>query len=112
MGVGIQQYKNLIAVNLAHIKSDFESAGVKGAVVSRDNRYFICRDKIECDIDLFERAYEAFKLHDVEEPSKKLLSLYKGEYLSGFEALWATSKRLRYREIYEEARNFHNSNHN
>lgn len=37
------------------------------------------------------------------EQANRLLSLYKGEYLSDFEALWASAKRIRYREIYEEA---------
>ena len=31
------------------------------------------------------------------------LSLYSGEYLADFEALWATSKRILYNKIYEEA---------
>ena len=95
--------KNLIAVNLSHIRSDLECAGIKEAVTCRGNRYFICRDEIECDIDLFEKAYEEFKLRKTEDAAKKLLLLYKGEYLAGFEALWAINKRIRYDEIYEEA---------
>jgi LuxR family maltose regulon positive regulatory protein len=57
-----------------------------------------------CDSDLFEKTYEEFKLHNTKEQAKKLLSLYKGEYLADFEALWAVAKRLRYHEIYEEAK--------
>jgi hypothetical protein len=95
--------KNLIAVNLAHIKKDFKRAGIGTSVICRENRYFICRDQIECDIDHFERTYEEFKLRNTEELAKKLLSLYKGEYLFGFEALWASSQRIRYRRIYYEA---------
>lgn len=94
---------NLIAVNLAHLKNDLEVAGVDGSVICRENRYFISRDKIGCDIDLYEKAYEEFKLHNTKEQAKKLLALYKGEYLSDFEAHWATAKRIRYQEIYEEA---------
>ncbi|MDD2300619.1 MAG: hypothetical protein PHU69_13415, partial [Fermentimonas sp.] len=78
-------------------------AGIMESVIYRENRYFICRDEIACDIDLFERIYEEFKLHNTKVPAKNLLSLYKGEYLSDFEALWATAKRIRYHEIYEEA---------
>ncbi|MFY9118833.1 MAG: hypothetical protein WAO57_00750, partial [Syntrophomonadaceae bacterium] len=59
--------------------------------------------KIGCDIDLYEKAYEEFKLHNTKEQAQKLLALYKGEYLSGFEAHWATAKRIRYRAICEEA---------
>lgn len=95
--------KNLIAVNLAYLKNDLECAGIRTPVSCRENRYFICRDEITCDIDLLERAYEEFKLRHTEEPAKKLLSLYKGEYLFDFEALWAAGKRIRYYEIYEEA---------
>ncbi|MFA7637582.1 MAG: hypothetical protein WCX81_07445, partial [Monoglobales bacterium] len=67
---------------------------------------FLCRDEIECDSDLFERAYEEFKNHNTKEQAKKIISLYKGEYLSDSEALWAAAKRIRYREIYEEAERF------
>ncbi|WP_276620177.1 hypothetical protein [Syntrophomonas wolfei] len=95
--------KNLIAVNLRHIKNDLECTGIMESVIYRENRYFICRDEIACDIDLFERIYEEFKLHNTKVQAKNLLSLYKGEYLSDFEALWATAKRIRYHEIYEEA---------
>ncbi len=95
--------KNLIAVNLRHLKNDLECAGIGEAVICRENRYFIGRDEIACDSDLFERAYEEFRLHNTKEQAKKLLSLYKGEYLADFEALWAIAKRIRYHEIYEEA---------
>ncbi len=98
--------KNLIAVNLRHIKNDLEYAGIMESVIYRENRYFICRDEIACDSDLFERIYEEFKLHNTKEQAKKLLSLYKGEYLSDFEALWAVAKRVRYHEIYEEAKKY------
>ncbi len=98
--------KNLIAVNLSHMKNDLESVGIMESVIYRENRYFICRDEITCDIDLFESAYEDFKLHSTKEQAKNLLSLYKGEYLSDFEALWAIAKRIRYHEIYEEAEKY------
>lgn len=101
--------KNLIAVNLRHMKNDLECAGITESVVCRENRYFICRDEIECDFDVFERIYEEFKLHKSKARAKELLSLYKGEYLSDFEALWSAAKRIRYQEIYEEASNFINN---
>ncbi|PNT92017.1 hypothetical protein [Clostridium thermosuccinogenes] len=98
--------KNLIAVNLTHLKKDLECAGIGTSVICRENRYFICRDQIECDIDLFEKVYEEFKLRNTEDLARKLLSLYKGEYLFGLEALWATSKRIRYRNIYDEIKSY------
>lgn len=98
--------KNLIAVNLKQLKNDLECAGIVKSVVCRENRYFICRDKIACDIDLFEVIYKEFKLQRSKERAQKLLFLYKGEYLSDFEALWATANRIRYNEIYKEAEKF------
>jgi len=49
--------------------------------------------------------YEEFKLNNKEQ-AKKLLSLYKGEYLADFEGLWAVGKRIKYHEIYEEAKKY------
>ena len=95
--------KNLIAVNLRHLKNDLESAGIGESAICRENRYFICRNEIACDSDIFEKTYEEFRLHNTKEQAKKILSLYKGEYLADFEALWAVEKRIRYQEIYEEA---------
>jgi LuxR family maltose regulon positive regulatory protein len=97
--------KNLIAVNLRHLKNDLGCAGITKSVVYRENRYFICRDEIECDFEIFERVYEEFKLNKTGAQAKALLSLYRGEYLSDFEALWAAAKRIKYHEIYEEAKN-------
>jgi LuxR family maltose regulon positive regulatory protein len=94
--------KNLIAVNLAHLKNDLACAGIEEAFICRDNRYFICREEIEYDIDLFERTYDEFKTRNTKELATKLLSLYKGEYLYGFEALWAVPQRMRYRKIYDD----------
>ena len=95
--------KNLIAVNLTHIKNDLKRAGIAESIICRENRYFVCREEIEYDNDLYERAYKEFKLQNTKEQAKRLLSLYKGEYLSDFEALWAIEKRITYREICEEA---------
>lgn len=95
--------KNLIAVNLTHIRNDLKRIGIAESVICRENLYFICRDEIACDCDQYESAYEQFKLQNTKEQAQKLISLYKGEYLSDFEALWAVEKRIRYREIYEEA---------
>jgi LuxR family maltose regulon positive regulatory protein len=98
--------KNLIAVNMRHLKNDLECAGIEKSIICRENRYFICRDEISLDADLFARTYEEFKLHNSKEQAKKLLSLYRGEYLSDFEALWAIVKRVKYHEIYEVAKKY------
>ncbi len=62
------------------------------------------------DTDLFEAAAEEFKRHNSAQAAQKLLDLYKGEYLAGFEAFWAVGKRLRYAEIFENALSFSLSN--
>jgi LuxR family maltose regulon positive regulatory protein len=99
-----ENVKNVIAVNLTNIKSELGRAGIEKSVICRDNRYYICRDEIEYDIDLFENAYDDFKQNATPIQAKKLLSLYRGDYLVGFEALWAEPMRIKYRDIYEEAK--------
>ena len=91
-------------MNQRHLKNDLENSGIVESVIYHDNRYFVIREEIECDSDLFERTYEEFKNQSTRELAKKLLSLYKGEYLADFEALWVAEKRIRYREIYEKAK--------
>jgi LuxR family transcriptional regulator, maltose regulon positive regulatory protein len=98
-----EDVKKLIGVNLAHIKKDLASLGIENPIISREKHYSICRDEIECDMDLFEEAAEELKLRSSTEEAQKLLTLYKGEYLPDFEAFWATSKRIKCREIYKEA---------
>jgi len=95
--------KQLIGVNLTQIKKDLATLSIENAVVCHEKLYSICRDEIECDMDLFEDATEKFKLQSSNEEAQRILSLYKGEFLSDFEALWATAKRIKYRESFEEA---------
>ncbi len=56
-----ENVKNVIAVNLTSIKNELGRAGIEKPAVCRGNRYFICRDEIECDFDLFEKAYDDYK---------------------------------------------------
>jgi Response regulator containing CheY-like receiver and SARP domains len=95
--------KKLIGVNLAQIKKDLAGFDIENSVVCHDNRYSICRGEIKCDFELFEETAKEFMLKNNIESAQKLLSLYKGEYLSDFEALWAIENRIKYRKIYEEA---------
>lgn len=98
-----EDVKKLIGVNLTHIKKDLAQLGMEDLILSHGKHYSICRDKIECDFELFEKAAAEFKLRKNRESAQKLMSLYKGEYLSDFEAFWATAKRIQYRQMYEEA---------
>lgn len=97
--------KKLIGVNLAQIKKDLASLGIENPIINYEKHYSICMDEIQCDIELFESAVEEYKLQNSNEAAQKILSLYKGEYLSDFEALWSISKRIRYRDAYESALN-------
>jgi two-component SAPR family response regulator len=58
------------------------------------------------DIDLFEEAVKKFRLQKNTEAAQEIISLYKGEYLADFEALWAINKKIRYSEAYREALSF------
>ena len=87
----------------ACLKKDLECTGLGELIICRDNRYSIYQDKMEYDISVFEQTYGEFQSQHTEELAAKLLSLYKGEYLSGFEALWAVPQRIRYRKIHDEA---------
>ncbi len=98
--------KKLIGVNLAHIKKDLAYLGVENLIINHQNHYRICQDEIECDYELFEAAAEKFRLQNSNEAAQEILSLYKGEYLADFEAFWATGKRIRYHEIYEQVLDF------
>ncbi|ATW23612.1 AfsR/SARP family transcriptional regulator [Candidatus Formimonas warabiya] len=95
--------KKLIDVNITHIRTDLAGLGISLSVVNHQKHYILCRDEITSDIDLFEAACSAFEQQPCIDTAQKILSLYKGEYLSGFEALWAVPKRIKYRRIYEEA---------
>lgn len=96
-----EDVKKLIGVNLSQIKKDLSSLGIENALVCNVKRYSICRDEIECDFEIFESI--AIRLNSVrsEADEYKILELYTGEYLSDFEAFWATSKRIHYQKIYE-----------
>lgn len=98
--------KKLIGVNLAQIKKDLGKLGIDTPIISKNNRYYICKDQMECDFQIFEEAASVFKQGVNNKSSMEtILSLYKGEYLSNFEALWATSKKIKYREIFEQVMN-------
>lgn len=98
--------RKLIGVNLSHIKKDLAAAGVEKPIVNRGNHYYVCRDEIECDYEAFEEAGKHFFEQKSAEAARRIVYLYKGEYLSDFEAFWATSKRIEYLEIYEQALEF------
>lgn len=104
--------KKLIGVNLAHIKRDLAALDVKDVITNHQNHYRINRDEVECDFELFERAAERFRLQQSQEAAQQILSLYKGEFLSDFEAFWAIAKRISYQEIFEQVLEFITTNDN
>ena len=60
-------------------------------------------DQIECDFVLFGNMAKSLNSSASREDKLNLLTIYTGEYLSDFEALWATVKRIKYNDIYEAA---------
>ena len=97
-----QNVKRLISVTLAQLKKDLAPLGIDGLIQCRNKRYWVFRDEISCDFELFDRASEK-KMPIDSSTSTALLSLYGGEYLADFEAFWATAKRIKYHKLYEEA---------
>jgi hypothetical protein len=98
--------KGLIGVNLTHIKSDLSALDIENPITHMEKHYSISRDEIVTDTELFEEASRNFERHESLKGAQTILSLYKGEYLSDFEAHWAVAKRIRYAEIYREAFEF------
>ncbi len=98
--------KKLIGVNLSYIKKDLSALGLENPVVNIGRHYSIRRDEIATDADLLEEAARDFEQNGNRKGAQTILSLYKGEYLSNFEAHWASAKRLKYAEIYERALSF------
>lgn len=95
--------KKLIGVNLSQLKRDLDVLGIKKAIVCHEKHYSINREEIECDYEQYEAAASAYEMNVNREDALKILSLYTGEYLSNFEAFWATGKKLKYRNIYDKA---------
>jgi two-component SAPR family response regulator len=63
------------------------------------------------DTDLLEAAAKKIKEEISNEIAQEYLALYKGEYLSGFEAHWAVAKRIRYAALYEKMKTYCMQNH-
>ena len=97
--------KKLIGVNLSQIKKAVAPHGIDDLIINNYKHYSINSDVVECDIDLYEAAIAEFNSSSTK-AAQKILQLYRGEYLSGFEALWATAKRIKYDEAYEKALKF------
>jgi LuxR family maltose regulon positive regulatory protein len=103
--------KKLIGVNLAQIKKDLDVLGVEEPIVNEKGFYSIRRDEIVVDADLLEAAAKKTNGEINFEIAQEYFALYKGEYLSGFEAHWAASKRIRYAALYEKMKTYCMQNH-
>lgn len=92
----------LIGVNLAQLKKDLAPLGIDSLVLCSEKRYSISRKEIVCDFELFKSMAENPEVSS-EDRDAEILSLYSGEYLEDFEAVWATAKRIEYQKLYEDA---------
>ncbi len=72
-----EDIKKLIGVNLSLIKKDLACLGMENALICREKRYSICRDEIEWDIDLYEKAAENFRRQKSDAEAQKLLFGFK-----------------------------------
>lgn len=91
-----EDIKKLIGVNLAQLKKDLATLGVKNSILTHNKHYSMCRDEIIVDSDLFGEAVEEYNKSESKASLQKILSLYKGEYFGDFEAFWIVKKRVKY----------------
>jgi hypothetical protein len=98
-----EDMKRLIGVNLAQLKRDFADAGVENAVICSGKHYRVSRDELRADIDELDEAARDLRRTGGMQAARKIISLYKGEYLAEFEALWAIGRRLEMALIYDDA---------
>lgn len=97
-----EDIKSVIAVNLSSLKNDLRKMGIVNSIINNEKHYSICMDEIELDIKLVENSYIQFKKTKDLSLANEVLALYRGEYLSNFEALWAIPLKLKYQQIYDE----------
>ena len=98
--------KKLIGVNLAQLKNDLSVLGISNPISYVDKHYYLNTDEIETDTAQFEQAVSEFRLHKSIKSAQEIISMYDGEYLADFEALWAVRKRIKYHEAYREGLSF------
>jgi len=94
--------KRVIAVHLSQLKKDLSRLGLKDFIQYGERHYRVRMEEIEHDAIAFETLYEGYSLTKDPTAAKRILSLYRGDYLADFEALWATVKRIEYKRMYDE----------
>ncbi len=104
--------KKLIGVYLSYINNDLAELGIENAIICHHRQYIVSRDEIKCDFELFEKVSESFKSTGNLSDGQRVLDLYMGEYLSDFEAFWATAKRIKYQNIKDEVARCMKNAHN
>ena len=97
-----EDVKGVIAVNLTNLKNDFSNLGTENIIIKREKHYSIYMDEIEMDIDIVDDLYLRYKQTQSPLLINKILDLYRGEYLSDYEALWSIPTKLKYQQIYDE----------
>lgn len=98
-----EDVKKLIGVTLSHLKTDLSRLGIKNPLVKQGNHYSIDRSELQVDDDLFLLAIQEFQKNKTLAEAQKILAIYNGEYLPEIQSFWVLGNRLRYREIYENA---------
>ncbi len=98
--------KKLIGVNLAYIKKDLESWGIKNPIINNNKHYSICMDEIEYDVEQLDQAIADFNRNKNQISANLIIALYNRDYLDGYEAGWISSKRAYYSKLLEKAQSF------
>lgn len=94
---------NLFHTRRGEIRQSFEALGASNPILYENERYYLNREEISCDHDLFWQAVEEFRQSDTPENAETVVNLYTGRYLDNLEALWAENSRLKYEESFLEA---------
>lgn len=80
------------------IRSVLKSYGIKNGLIYKNHSYCLKIEEIDCDVDQFELLIHSCAEDTTEryiQKLEKIISLYKGEYLTGFYNNWILEERNR-----------------
>lgn len=104
-----EDVKKLIGVTLSHLKNDLFRLGISDPLIKRGSHYSIQRRELQVDTDLYHRAIHAYQQKPSVVAARRILALYKGEYLPEVESPWVLGSRFRYQKAYEDALSYQDS---
>ncbi len=85
------------------IRRAFESLKAKNPVMHENGLYFLSKEEIVCDRDLYRQAANEFRKRPTPKNAQNVVERYTGRYLDDLEALWAESARRMHEDCFLEA---------